>query len=430
MVSRKEKPKRQSSSDSWDDDTMKFLSPAKKTPQNDPLVAALQKALAIAEDSSSKTKADAKAARLLRQALSAQTGSAKWISDMKSKDDDGEQSWLNKAMAWDMQLAPLNIPLVRRRQTFAVIALLGGPFMSFWATVLLFWFGSPNWRALLLCYIGFLMVDKGDSTGGRAWMRVRSCKLFEWFRDFFPVTLIKTVDLDPNKKYIFGYHPHGIISIGAITNFGTDATEFSKKFPGINLRLLTLKMNFYLPFWRELLLLGICNASKQSCNNILKQGPGNALMLVLGGAAESLDAHPGTFDLTLANRKGFVKIGLTQGAALVPVFSFGEVDIYRQVPNAEGSPLRRFQNKLQKTLGFAVPLVIGRGVFSYGFGLLPQRKPIVSIVGVPIELPQVDSPSQEQIDFYHSQYMDGVKQIFDAHKQRYALNRQSSLRFK
>ena len=32
------------------------------------------------------------------------------------------------------------------------------------------------------------------------------------------------------------------------------------------------------------------------------------VLLVVGGAQEALDAHPGTNDLTLANRKGFVKV--------------------------------------------------------------------------------------------------------------------------
>ena len=44
--------------------------------------------------------------------------------------------------------------------------------------------------------------------------------------------------------------------------------------------------------------------SKQSCSNILKSGPGSAITIVVGGAAESLSAHPGTADLTLRRRSG------------------------------------------------------------------------------------------------------------------------------
>lgn len=81
------------------------------------------------------------------------------------------------------------------------------------------------------------------------------------------------------------------------------ATGFSTQFPGIVPHLLTLSSNFRVPIYREILLaLGICSVSKESCSNILKNGPGQAITIVVGGAAESLSAHPGTADLTLRKR--------------------------------------------------------------------------------------------------------------------------------
>lgn len=53
--------------------------------------------------------------------------------------------------------------------------------------------------------------------------------------------------------------------------------------------------------------------SKQSCSNILKRGSGSAICIVVGGAAESLNAHPGTADLTLRRRLGFIKLALQHG---------------------------------------------------------------------------------------------------------------------
>jgi hypothetical protein len=81
------------------------------------------------------------------------------------------------------------------------------------------------------------------------------------------------------------------------------ATGFSESFPGIKPHLLTLTSNFTIPFYRDIILMmGICSVSKKSCSNILKGGPGNAIAIVVGGAAESLSAHPGTADLTLRKR--------------------------------------------------------------------------------------------------------------------------------
>ena len=74
--------------------------------------------------------------------------------------------------------------------------------------------------------------------------------------------------------------------------------------------------------------MGIMDASRESCNNCLQRGPGSAILLVLGGAKESLDAHAHTdYELTL-HRCGFVKVALENQADLVPVFSFGEVSFF------------------------------------------------------------------------------------------------------
>ena len=72
----------------------------------------------------------------------------------------------------------------------------------------------------------------------------------------FNFQLIKTHDLLPSRNYVFGYHPHGIFCFGVFCNFGTEATGFSKKFPGIKPSLATLAGNFRLPVLRDYLMSG------------------------------------------------------------------------------------------------------------------------------------------------------------------------------
>lgn len=69
------------------------------------------------------------------------------------------------------------------------------------------------------------------------------------------------------------------------------------------------------PFFRDLLMaFGLCDVSRESIEHILcKQGQGNVAIVVVGGAAESLDAHPGFYRLTLKNRKGFIKMAIRTG---------------------------------------------------------------------------------------------------------------------
>lgn len=63
----------------------------------------------------------------------------------------------------------------------------------------------------------------------------------------------------------------------------------------------------------------------------------------------------------------------------MPVFSFGENELFNQVSNPRGSLIRRLQEGLQKAMGLALPLFHARGVFQYSFGLLPFRRPIYTV---------------------------------------------------
>lgn len=63
-------------------------------------------------------------------------------------------------------------------------------------------------------------------------------------------------------------------------------------------------------------------------------------------------------------------------ASLVPVFSFGENEIFDQIT---GSRIRWFQDRLRAVLGLAPCIIKGRGFFQYSVGLLPQRRPIITV---------------------------------------------------
>lgn len=153
--------------------------------------------------------------------------------------------------------------------------------------------------------------------------------------------------------------------MGAFANFATEATGFSKLFPGIVPSLLTLSSNFNLPLYRDFILsLGIASVSRKSCESILASGPGRSIVIVVGGASESLYARPGTYDLVLRRRLGFIRLAIKNQASLVPVFSFGENDIYDQVENLKGSTLRNYQHKMKAILGFTLPLFYARGIFN------------------------------------------------------------------
>ena len=55
--------------------------------------------------------------------------------------------------------------------------------------------------------------------------------------------------------------------------------------------------------------------SRESIEWILtRQGTGNAVIIVVGGVEEGLEANPGSYNLVLKNRKGFVKMAIQTGS--------------------------------------------------------------------------------------------------------------------
>ena len=62
---------------------------------------------------------------------------------------------------------------------------------------------------------------------------------------------------------------------------------------------------------------------------------------------------------------------------------------------------------------------MGRGIFNYSFGLLPHRKPILTVFGEPIPLPKTSSPTKKQLDEYHAIYISALKKLYYDHRLHY-----------
>ncbi|XP_072033450.1 2-acylglycerol O-acyltransferase 2-like [Amphiura filiformis] len=345
-------------------------------------------------------------------------------TDTSHNEKPSSQRKLRKVLG--VELAPLSIPLHRRLETFAVshftfCFLLLGPLCILLTVILLF---TRFYWVTLLSY-AWLIYDRDiSSQGGRRVNWCRRWQMWKHMANFFPARLHKTVDLDPSQNYLMGFHPHGIMAMGAFVNFSTEGTSFSQIFPGITSYLCMLKGVFLWPYAREyLLVMGLCDVSRGSLDFILgKSGPGNMAVVVVGGAKESLEANPHIHRLYISKRKGFIREAIKTGAFPCPIYSFGESDVYDQVPSLEGSKLRKFQTIFTKVMGFAPPVFKGRGFFNYSLGLLPYRRPIDTVVGKPIPVRKIENPSREEIDEIHQKYIQRLQELFDENKTKFGIN--------
>ena len=331
------------------------------------------------------------------------------------------------------------MPVKRRLQTVAVL----------WHTVcipllLSFFFllcSIPLTWPLFIPYLIYTLLISEEATNGTLKRRsqwLRSSKFWSGFASYFPARLHRTVELEPNRKYIFGYHPHGIISHGAFAAFATEALGFSELFPGITNTLLTLDANFRVPLYRDYALaLGLASVSRESIENILSkggrngEGMGRAVTIVVGGARESLDAQPHSLRLVLKSRKGFVKLAIRMGADLVPILSFGENELYDQIDSVKHPWVHKFQMLVKKVMGFTVPLFHARGIFNYDVGLMPYRRAVNIVVGRPIKVVQQGGKNnkvdEEYLDQVHQEYVDELVRLWDGYKDVFAKGREGEL---
>ncbi|ORC89654.1 diacylglycerol acyltransferase [Trypanosoma theileri] len=323
------------------------------------------------------------------------------------------------------------IPLERRIQTFVVSLFLFFTFIPFSFLLTLFLLTNLYTMPFMVAYLVYIFTIGRPKHPLKRNQTFTHLKLWQYYSDYFPVRLVipryVRRQFDSSKNYFFIYHPHGIHGFGAIAKFTLNDAA-SALLPGIHIHTQTLKMNFYVPFWRELACLsGSGDASADCIRRTLRSGPGESVLLVVGGAQESLLAKPNTNELTLQRRKGFVRIALQEGTPLVPVYAFGENDVYRIPRMAESQLWKRVERVLRKCTTFAIPLFVGRGWFNYGFGILPHRRPIVVVVGEPLIVPKIPNPTEEELQEWHDKYVWALQQLFNDHHGVYGVE-SSSLR--
>ncbi|KAE9550222.1 hypothetical protein FO519_006567 [Halicephalobus sp. NKZ332] len=243
------------------------------------------------------------------------------------------------------------------------------------------------WGILLLYSIWYYYDKDTPWRGSRASKFVRNLRLWKYCGEYFDAELVKTTDLPVNRNYIFACHPHGAIGIGTILSFGTEATGLAKAFSGLKFRLVTLPVNFYFPIHREIFaFMGVIPSDAASIEYTLNIAPhGRAVAIVPGGAEEAMDSHSHNYDLTLKERKGFVKLAIRNGASLVPVYNFGENKTYHQLPNERGSFVRKVQTIIKRATGISPIVVCGAGFFNNHFGLIPRSVKITTVGGMTVE---------------------------------------------
>ena len=144
--------------------------------------------------------------------------------------------------------------------------------------------------------------------------------------------------------------------------------------------------------------------------------------------------HPEHIILKLKNRYGFVKMALKTGSHLVPVFTFGESEVYpddvcRYASEVDSSTKMKrefFKNFLKISFWQRIAYETYINIM---FGLKTlivvwKRIPLNTVVGKPIEINNiVENPSDEQVKELHQIYMTELEKLFHEYKSKYIQNK-------
>ena len=238
-------------------------------------------------------------------------------------------------------------------------------------------------------------------------------KFYDSAMEYNPIRCVpwsESAKLDPKQRYVFAVHPHGIhcLPLSQLTTYGS---SFDQAFPGLvgNVTGLAAPVIFKLPLVREIFLAwGYKTASRKIASAVLAR-EGRSIMVCTGGEEESMYTELGRDIVVLSKTKGFVRLALSHGASLVPVFGVGNTDCYKTYGLLFGARLW-----LQRNAGIALPIFHGRY-----FTPLPYKVPIDVLIGEPIPTPKPKvpgaRPDEQLVDEYHAKYIERLKALHKKH---------------
>ncbi|KAG2813867.1 hypothetical protein PC129_g13581 [Phytophthora cactorum] len=248
--------------------------------------------------------------------------------------------------------------------------------------------------AMIALYLPSFFSGAQKTGKGNEWEAVRMSNLWGLMSKFLRIKIIREQELDPKKKFIFGFHPHGILVLSRIAGFGRN---FVDVFPGITTRFGNVL--------RE---------------KVLKEG--NSIIVYPGGVPEIFPTDPNSKEtqLVLKNRLGFIKLAMRQGADLVPTFVFGEKWLYNM-----WTPSKSVTDFFRKTFG--IPVLIFWGKF-WWMPKAPAKGTRYGLVyGKPITMKQTPNPTDEEVRAVHAEYVSEIERIFKQYKSDFGYEEDETL---
>jgi len=251
--------------------------------------------------------------------------------------------------------------------------------------------------------------QKDSETGARRWdWFTRQTWLWDSMARYFRAQLFVEPDQkkrpQPDRVYLFAFHPHGIYP--ATCFWTTLGSEWQRLMPGVKTNIAGASIIYRTPVVRDVVMwAGGVEVTRKAITSCISRA--KSVMIVPGGQREMrTSSHTGDVIKVSSRNKGFVRIAMQFGVPLVPVLSFGEDQILLNIR------LPAIQEFFYTRIGFNFPH------FPYGRWYLPipNQVKISVAVGEPLEIPLIESPTDEEIDHYHKLYFERLQELFNKWK--------------
>lgn len=205
--------------------------------------------------------------------------------------------------------------------------------------------------------------------------------------------------LQPHKHYLFLHFPHAVFPMGSWLSTPVTGDQALTGIPerargAIATVLVTAPVLRQIFGW-----MGCFPADRAAISARLAVNSVGFLPEGIAGIFQGANMHHER--IFFSPRKGIIAIALRTGTDIVPVYFVGQSQMFTFWGSAW----------LSRKCRMSVGLFFGR------WGLpLPHKCDIVSVLGPPIPVKQVDNPSYQEVDLLHAQVAEAVRKLYLQHR--------------
>lgn len=209
---------------------------------------------------------------------------------------------------------------------------------------------------------------------------------------------------------LFLVHPHGILTLGWSCNM-----VWNRQWHALASRaeqkcrfLIAPALRWYNPLFKLVCDWSGCleEATKRQTLKLMSER--SNIAIYPGGFEDATAMTKGRHVTYIRARKGIFKYALMHGYKVTPVYTFGETDSFHTLSWALEA--RLWLNR------FGVPAVCFFGEW-WCPPLALHSARILTYVGKPMQLPKIESPTNDDVSEWHGKYVQALTHLFNEQKE-------------